>query len=1279
MKTTSGTLRKASLTYIVSVVREAFVQLKLGGSASASRRAQCAFGEPLIAVVRHCIFREPEHFEMTSLVNDCKRLRQAAAGIDHQEMTLSLTDGSLQDAQVVAEAYGALIIAEALWRWQARQPDIRILLRRDRAFALAHGNASRHEVLLQMSAHVRRFGYANSAVAPLALGVIIISIAERTTLAIFPESIGAAVCAGVLLLCSLAGLVGSCRLINDLQKDDDGKETVAQRILELYFWIASIVGLVLAGLSIGQLALPSDAEHLSHLASASPDQFVTLAESLGIDARPGHNAMDAVSHALVLFRVISATLSFSLVGVLLVACDAAARIVTAFEIVQGLLYNLGLASLLAGGALIYLGSLGQVALTVQIGRLTVGEGGDVDGSMDGSVELRIRLALALCIVLGGLLVPSALLGFFAARFESPRLLGAFEVTAISHAGLLFATATICIIVGAAWDGAGLFISENCKQLIQLADERWLANMAPGISCRKYYGIGTDVSASSGRVFSGPADGVGMVVSCFADTDAVYAWEFNGVRPGSARPYNDAPCAARSHYGCADHERCCPAMAEAFTFYATLMGIVAALWTLMMLLGAWGARYLRAHLLPTLRAGFAPNAALSVKQPAPPRERVLSQRNLSLIIPMLTLVALAIGGLYPLALTTLEPYQPRPSLATGNCSVPPLASRPPTPPPYGRMRLGHSPSPPPSSPPAPPDRPPPLAPPSPPPAPPPMPPSPPLPSPPLPPQLPPPPYSPSPIPQSPPAPPPAPPPSPPPSPPPPSPPTPRSPPPPPPPCLPPSPPPSQPPPSGPPISPPMAPPLANATIIGRIFSVRPEFASVVSRAASALIFASADGYPSVAPVATTIGGAFTITSMVPGSYSLAVRPGQQLLTSQLSLMDGVATSVTIRNHAITRVSIGVVALCSNTAAESCPVSSHDALVVLQWDASGGDSLSLGAAFNLPPGGGQLGGGLVQSGTRQCQVSASRPACANTAWSAASDAWMCATPTCTPSVLDTFASGNSCHARILYEEQINGESHLRACELIATQHQECSPCFPGHRADATPRIRAEVISINRWITWSTPETQNHFPAYGVFLTTQSRLCRGYGLPSSTTLPGGGAFVDCIGNCQTGRGYCYASGQLCASCVLWDPDPSRGEVQCVSPQGGAVPGSPEWDAGQCDPSLRYSELNSTCVSSQLWRRTRPQVSIISQDGTLVDTLQPPNGTGAGVAPSASRNFASVACIEPAGSEGLPELNAMPWRLLDIEGFLRARDADSCAVAAALVRDSTPAPDPNTECSAA
>ena len=87
--------------------------------------------------------------------------------------------------------------------------------------------------------------------------------------------------------------------------------------------------------------------------------------------------------------------------------------------------------------------------------------------------------------------------------------------------------------------------------------------------------------------------------------------------------------------------------------------------------------------------------------------------------------------------------------------------------------------------------------------------------------------------------------------------------------------------------------------------------------------------------------------------------------------------------------------------------------------------------------------------------------------------------------------------------------------------------------------------------------------LFVSAPLSLCRGFGLPSSSSLPGGAdRGVDCAGDCRSGRGYCYSTpAGLCARCVLWDPDAALGETSCYAhgrPQGGPLPSTREWAAG-------------------------------------------------------------------------------------------------------------------------
>ena len=114
------------------------------------------------------------------------------------------------------------------------------------------------------------------------------------------------------------------------------------------------------------------------------------------------------------------------------------------------------------------------------------------------------------------------------------------------------------------------------------------------------------------------------------------------------------------------------------------------------------------------------------------------------------------------------------------------------------------------------------------------------------------------------------------------------------------------------------------------------------------------------------------------------------------------------------------------------------------------------------------------------------------------------------------------------------------------------------------------------------------YTLYARRADRRCHGYRLKSDPELNGGEEFVDCIGDCSDGTGYCYATeaadGELlCAPCLLWKSFPSEqeGEVSCFdfgTPQGGPLPGTKDWaDEGSCNAAAwsRRSESVSQSVS--------------------------------------------------------------------------------------------------------
>ena len=237
----------------------------------------------------------------------------------------------------------------------------------------------------------------------------------------------------------------------------------------------------------------------------------------------------------------------------------------------------------------------------------------------------------------------------------------------------------------------------------------------------------------------------------------------------------------------------------------------------------------------------------------------------------------------------------------------------------------------------------------------------------------------------------------------------------------------------------------------------------------------------------------------------------------------------------------------------------------------------------------------------------------------------------------------------------------CEVFEGR-PACADAAWSRPADAT--LHAEVVTFGAFAAAN----------YSIFATAQpARLCRGYQLPSSASLPGGAAgAVDCVGNCATGRGYCYAAGDSCANCVLWDPDPAQGEVLCCAhggPQGGKLPGTQPWQAdgacsadsgaralGQCssNASLAATDADGSPVAAAVaLPAPSPLASGCGRLEGIVELVQGATPMATAVhlphwRPTVSVEAARVACLHaaagtPTVSFGGPRLNAsdlLAWR---------------------------------------
>ena len=210
----------------------------------------------------------------------------------------------------------------------------------------------------------------------------------------------------------------------------------------------------------------------------------------------------------------------------------------------------------------------------------------------------------------------------------------------------------------------------------------------------------------------------------------------------------------------------------------------------------------------------------------------------------------------------------------------------------------------------------------------------------------------------------------------------------------------------------------------------------------------------------------------------------------------------------------------------------------------------------------------------------------------------------------------------------------------------PVCGGATWEASDSGGSEVVAVDGWAA----------AEYSAVVLGAPRLCHGYGLASSAALPGGSASVDCIGNCVTGRGYCYATAsRLCANCVLWEPRPHTEEVLCSDhgeAQGGTLPRTAEWDADPSCDATRGGEAVTACANLT---RAAASLELVVQGEPWLKAYLP---TGAPPPSSPPTPFGSFLCLSP-HTDPLGVLSTPA--LLDALSFVALAEdgASSCAVA--------------------
>lgn len=491
-----------SKQYVKQVVLSAFAQSGLKGSASIELRGAtktapkwesipcCPAGPPLRLIVRTCIHRELASYEEKSLVARCRDLQEFISHDDRlqERKRKSPFSGTFAVLPAAGDVFSLEAIAEALYEWQmlAQDPHVaecRVLTWRDFCFATCHNGLGKRDVLRSMERSRRIFYRTNVLTITVAAVLFLTTLVEYIHVGYFDGALNVSVCSGMLVLLAFVGVIGARRLHRDLMIDDDGKETPSQRMLECYFWSAGAIMIYLGITVLNDFLLDNDAGKIRDLSRTDPALFQQLAGKLGVGASYGAEAVSKLTDRILVLKSIFAALALALCMVTSLALRMVVRIVTLFEIVQGMLNHLALLSLIVALLLVY----GSVALQVMLANAISDVVRTVDCGNFDALTSQVHNALWIPIGLGALMAPIAILGCSAASFESPRLLNAYSHCAIAQAALLAAVGACSIIIGNAWDDVQLFVSRFCAEVRHVTKSACL-HLAPIDHCRRLFVI-----------------------------------------------------------------------------------------------------------------------------------------------------------------------------------------------------------------------------------------------------------------------------------------------------------------------------------------------------------------------------------------------------------------------------------------------------------------------------------------------------------------------------------------------------------------------------------------------------------------------------------------------------------------------------------------------------------------------------------------------------------------------------------------------------------------------
>ena len=277
------------------------------------------------ALMRLMIGRDPTDDEHDDVLEHATTLQRSGAF------------GDAKDGHLTAAALSTAMRHSSRRSRQGTSENLTVLRRRERFFAIVHGGRRRMQVLAQMTGHVKAFAWLLALlVLPLAITCVAVAVFENTRVGLLSEAVCIGVCAGIAAVIAVLGFIGAARLRRDLRTHDDGQTTTAQRIIEAYFWSTSLLAVSLLAAAIATFALPNaSADRIATLATSDVGKFAQLADTHGLSLG-GDDDVRAVTDAALRLQHVIFGLALALALALIVTNVVAAKIVTVFEIVQGM-------------------------------------------------------------------------------------------------------------------------------------------------------------------------------------------------------------------------------------------------------------------------------------------------------------------------------------------------------------------------------------------------------------------------------------------------------------------------------------------------------------------------------------------------------------------------------------------------------------------------------------------------------------------------------------------------------------------------------------------------------------------------------------------------------------------------------------------------------------------------------------------------------------------------------------------------------------------------------